>query len=243
MLLINESKGTWTNMTKLKMNWTGSDWTLSSVEDTGTSIAHSTKTITSLLSALTMAGFAVSQVVQEDTLTHLLGLKYAPDIANRQRLKLNNLQDKTGQTSGSVSTLWNPMSRVCQQVYSTNLDGVVFQVDSVFLQEYSSLTSTRTETRSNSSRSDTTTQTEDLPSLQDARRQYMVRNALSTLNDTSASQREAETQSSSECVESQPSHCQAHRPGIYYGTSDAFCWSEEPFSWQSATETTQDRSS
>ena len=230
-------------MTKLKMNWTGSDWTLNIEEDTGTSIAHFTKIATSLLSALTMAGFAASQVAHDGTSTHLLGLKYAPDIANKQRLKLNNLQNKTGQTSGSVSIHWNPMSREYQQVCSTNLDGVGSQVDSVYLQEYSSLTSTRTEARLNSSRSDTTTQTEDLPSLQDARRQYMVRNALDSLNDTSASQRVVGTQSSSECVESQPSHCQAHRPGIYYGTSDAFCWSEEPFSWQSATEMRQDRNS
>ena len=227
----------------LKMNWNGSDWTLNIEEDTGISIVHFTKTVISLLSALTMAGFAVSQVVHDGTSTHLLGLKYAPDTANRQRLKLNNLQDKIGQTCGSASTHWNPMSRACQQVYSTNLDGVGFQVDSVYQQEYSSPTSTRTEARSNSSRSDTTIQIEDLPSLQDARRQYMVRNALDSLRGISASQRGAETQSSSECVESQRSHCQAHRPGIYYGTSDAFCWSEEPFSWQSATETRQDRNS
>lgn len=230
-------------MTKLKMNWTGSDWTLNIEEDTGTSIAHFTKIATSLLSALTMAGFAVSQVAHDGTLTHLLGLKYAPDIANKQRLKLNNLQDKTGQTSGSAWIHYNPMSREYHTAYSTNSDGDGFQADSVFLQEYSSLISTRTEARSNSSRSDMMTQTEDLPSLQDARQQYMVRNALDSLNDTCASRRVAETQSSSECVESQQLQSLQPHQVTYYGSSAGFVSSEEPFSWQSATGMRQERNS
>ena len=230
------------NMTKLKLSWNGSGWTQSIEGGTGTSTVHSMKTATNLLSALTMAGFAVSQVVLDDTSTHLLELKYAPDIANKQRLALNRI-NATGQTSGSVSIHWNPMLREYRYQYSTNSDGVGSQVDSVFLQEYSSLTSTRTEARSNSSRSDTTTQTEDLPSLQDVRRQYMVRNALDSLRDTSASQREVETQSSSECVESQQSQYQVPHQVTYYRNSAGYVSSEEPFSWQYRTGTRRERNS
>jgi len=230
-------------MNKLKLSWNGSDWAQSIEGDTGTSTVPSTKTVISLLSALTMAGFAVSQVVLEDTSTHLLELKYAPDIANKQRLKLNNLQDKIGQTSGSAWTHYNPMLKEYHTVYSTNSDGVGSQEVSVSLQGYSSLTSTRTEAEWSSFRSDTTTQTEDSLSLQDVRRRYMVRNALDSLKNTSASQREAEIQSSSECAESQQSHYQVPHRVTYYGSSVGYVSSEEPFSWQSATETRQDRNS
>ena len=227
-------------MTKLKLSWNGSDWIQSIEGDTGTSIAHSMTTITSLLSALTMVGFAVLQAVQEDTSIVLLDTKYAPDIARKQFLALNKPM-QTGQTSGSVSIHYNPMSREYQATYSTDLDGVGSQVDSVFLQEYSSLTSTRTEARSNSSRSDTTIQIEDLPSLQDARRQYMVRNALDSLRGISASQRGAETQSSSECAESQRSQSQVPHQVTYYGNSAGYVSSEEPFSWQYQIETKRGR--
>lgn len=231
------------NMNKLKLSWNGSDWTQSIEGDTGTSTVPSTKTVISLLSALTMAGFAVSQVVLEDTSTHLLGLKYAPDIANKQRLKLNNLQNKIGQTSGSAWTHYNPMLKEYHTVYSTNSDGVGSQEVSVSLQGYSSLTSTRTEAEWSSFRSDTTTQTEDSPSLQDVRRQYMVRNALDSLRDTSALQREAETQSSSGCVVYQQSQYQVPHQVTYYGNSAGYVPSEEPFSWQYQTGTRRDRNS
>ena len=155
-------------MSKLKMSWTGSDWTLSGEEDTGTSTALFTKTAINLLSVLTMGGFVASQVVQEGTSIHLLGTKYAPDIANRQRLKLNNV---TGQTSGSAWIHYNPMSREYHTACLTNLDGDGFLVDSGCLRESLYHISARTEARSNSSRSDTTIQIEDLPSLQDARRE------------------------------------------------------------------------
>ena len=231
------------SMNKLKLSWKDLDWTLVTEGDTGTSTAHFMKTAISLLSALTMAGFAVSQVVREDTSTHLLGLKYAPGIANRQRLRLNNLQDKIGQTSGSAWTHCNPLSRECHTVYSTNLDGVGSQEVSVSLQGYSSLTSTRTEAQWSSFRSDTTTQTEDLPSLQDARRQYMVRNALDSQNEIYASPRGADMQSSSGCVEYQQSQYQVPHQVTYYGNSAGYVPSEEPFSWQYQTGTRQERNS
>ena len=231
------------NTTKLKVSWTGSDWTLNIEEDTGTFIAPSMTTIISLLSALTMGGFAALLVVQEGTSIHLLDMKYAPDIANKQRLKLNQLTWETGQTSGSAWTHYNPMSREYQVVSSTNLDGVGSQVDSVYLQESSYLTSTMTEPQWSSFRSGTTVEIEDLPSLQDARHEYMVRNALDWLNDTSASQREAAMQSSYECVESQQSQYHQRHQAVYYGTSDAVCSSEEPYLWQSQIETRQETNS
>ena len=211
-------------MTKLKLSWNGSDWVQSIEGDTGTSTAHSMTTITSLLSALTMAGFAVLQVVQEDTSIVLLDTKYAPDIARKQFLALNKLT-QTGQTSGSASIHYNPMSREYQATCSTDLDGVGSQVDSVFLQEYSSLTSTRTEARSNSSRSDTMTLIEDLLSRQDALQRFMDENACDTPVNTCALPRGAEIQLSSECAE----YLRLHYPQLQVNT---YSFNSERGQWE-----------
>lgn len=230
------------NMNKSKVSWNGSAWTLSTEDDTGTSTAHFTTTITRVLSALTMAGFAVSQVVQEDTSIALLGTRYAPDIARKQFLALNKPM-QTGQTCGSAWIHYNPMSREYRTVYSTNSDGDGSLEALESQQESLYRISTITEDELNSFRYATEREVNDaLHSHQDARRQYMARNALGWLNDTSASQREAEMQSSSECVESQQSHCQVHHQGDSYGISEEQCWTEVPCSSQSQTRTRQGRS-
>lgn len=210
-------------MTKLKLSWSGSDWTLSIEGDTGTSIAHSMTTITRVLSALEMGGFAVLLAVQEGTSIHLLGTKYAPATASNQRLALNRI-NATGQTFGSVSTHYNPMLRECQSQFSTNLDGVGSQEASVSLQGYSSHTSTRTEARLNSSRLDTTTLIEDLLLRQDALQRFMDENACDTLVNTCALPREAEIQLSSECVEYLRSHYPQLRVNTYSFNSERGQW-------------------
>lgn len=227
-------------MSKLKMSWTGSDWTLSGEEDTGTSTAPFTKTAINLLSVLTMGGFVASQVVQEGTSIHLLDMRYAPDIANRQRLKLNNV---TGQTCGSAWIHYNPTSREYHTMCSTNLDGDGFLVDSECLQESLYLTSARTEARSNSSRSGTMTQTEDSLSLPDVRPEYMERNVSRAQSDTSASQRVAETQLSSECVESLLSRARRLLREHFSGTLAEPALREESSLLQSPIEMRQERNS
>ena len=228
----------------MKMSWTGSAWALYTEGDTGTSTAHFTMTATRVLSALTMAGFAVSQAVQEGTSILLVGVKSSVDIANKQRIALNKVPLQTGQTSGSASTQWSTISRVSQNEYLTNWDGELSQEDLESLREYSYHTLTTTEVELNSSRYDTLTEASAVShSLQDARREYMERNALEWLNNTSVSQREVETQSSSECVESQQSLSPQQQVVHYYGTSQGFVSSEEPYSWQSAIETRQGTSS
>lgn len=228
------------NTNKSKMSWNGSVWTLSSGDGTGTSIAHSMTTVTRVLSALTMAGFAVSQVVQEDTSIALQGVKFAQDTARKQFLALNKPM-QTGQTSGSAWTHYNPTSREYHTAYSTNWDGEHSLEDLESQAESLYHTLARTEAELSSSRYDTLTEVSDaLHSLQAARRHYMERNASESLRNTCASQREAETRSSSECVESQQS--QSHQPQAvtYYGSSQGFVSSEEPYSWQSAIETGQE---
>lgn len=230
------------NTNKSKMSWNGSVWALSTGDGTGTSIAHSMTTVTRVLSALTMAGFAVSQVVQESTSIALLGTKYAPDIARKQFLALNKPM-QTGQTSGSAWIHYNPMSREYHTVYSTNSDGDGSLEDLESQQESLYHISTITENELNSFRYATEREVNDaLHSLQGARRQYMERNALDWLNDTCASQREAEMPSSSECVESQQSPCQVHRQGDSYGISEEQCWREVPCSSPSQTRTRRGRS-
>jgi len=144
------------NTNKLKLSWNGSDWTQSIEGDTGTSIALFTTTTTNLLSVLTMAGFAVSQVVLENTSTLSLDMKYAPDIAKKQHEKLAS--NEIGQICGSVSTHWNPMSREWTTTTSTNSGGDGFLVDSECLQESLYRISTTIEDEWNSFRCDTMTQ-------------------------------------------------------------------------------------
>ena len=141
----------------LKMNWNGSDLSLDIEGDTGTSIAHSMTTVISQLFVSMMGGFAVSQAVLGDTSTPYLDMKYAPTLANAQ---MQMIMEKfvTGQTSGSVSMCWNPMSREWTTTTSTGSDGVGSREDSESHQESSSHTSTRTERRSSSSRYGTLTE-------------------------------------------------------------------------------------
>ena len=223
----------------MKLNWKGSDWTLSTEGDTGSFTALSMTTVINQLSALMMAGFTVSRVVLDDTSIQLLGTRYAPDTANKQRLKLNKIT-ATGLTSGSASIHYNPLSREWTITSSTNTDGDGSQVDSVYLQEYSSLTSMRTEAESSSSRCDMNQEIRDVSrSLQDARRRYMEENALRNLVNTSASQREVETQSSSECAGYQQLRSRQPHQVTYYGNSQGYVSSDEPFLWRSPTVTTQ----
>lgn len=141
----------------LKMNWNGSDLSLDIEEDTGTSIAHSMTTVISQLFVSMMGGFAVSQAVLGDTSTPYLDMKYAPTLANAQ---MQMIMEKfvIGQTSGSVSMCWNPMSREWTTTTSTDSDGVGSQEGSESHQESSSHTSTQTERRSSSSRFGTLTE-------------------------------------------------------------------------------------
>ena len=225
------------NMTQSKMSWNGSVWTLSTGDGTGTSIAHSMTTVTKVLSALTMAGFAVSQVVQEDTSIALQGTKYAPDIARRQFLALNKPM-QTGQTSGSAWTHYNPMSRAYHTLYSTSSVGESSLEDLESQQESLYRISTITEDELSSFRYDIQREVRDaLHSPQDALRQYTERNVLDWLNDTCVSQRGAETPSSSGCAEFQQSPCRVHHQGDSYGTSEEQCWREVPCSSQSQTRT------
>ena len=162
------------NTNKLKLSWNGSDWTQSIEGDTGTSIALFTTTTTSLLSVLTMVGFAVLQVVLEDTSIHSLDMKYAPDIARKQHEKLGN--NEIGLICGSVSTYWNPMSREYRSVISTNLDGDGSQEVLVYHPESSSPISTTVEQVLSSSRFDTLTEaTAVLRSLQAVHQQFTER--------------------------------------------------------------------
>lgn len=227
----------------MKLNWKGSDWTLSTEEDTGSSTAPSMTTVINQLSALMMAGFTVSRVVLDDTSIQLLGTKYAPDTANKQRLKLNKIT-ATGLTSGSASIRYNPMSREWTVTSSTSTDGDGSLVDLASQQESLYHISTITENELNFFRSDMNQEIRDVShSLQDARRHYMEENALRNLVNTSASQRGAETQSSSECVESQQSPSRQPHQVTYYGNSQGYVSSDEPFLWQSPTETTQETNS
>lgn len=141
----------------LKMNWNGSDLSLITEEDIGTFTAPSTTIETNQLCALMMAGFAVSQGALGDTSTPFLDVKFAPDIAKRQ-LKQLNRKMSTGQTSGSVSTHWNPMLREWTTFTSTDSDGDGSQVVLAYQPESLYHISTVTEDEWISSRCDTITQ-------------------------------------------------------------------------------------
>ena len=188
------------NMNELKMNWTGSAWTLNGEEDTGLYTVRNMTMLTNLVFALGMGGYIVSEVVLGDTSIALLGMKYAPTEVQTQRTATLNVLENS-RTYGSSSNQSNTTSRESQQPSFESLDGKSGQMTtSAFPLERLSPTSTKIEAKSSFTKSDTMKETEDSHSPEGCNLAAMGLNAWAKRDVISALLKEAEIQLSSECV-------------------------------------------
>ena len=160
---------------KPKQNLRNSAWTQNGEGGIGTSIVRCTKTVTNQQYVLKTIGYVVLLDAHAPISLKSLGVNCKLTTVEIQSRKIQE-RIVTGQTFGSVSMCWNPMSREWTTSTSTDSDGVGSQEDLESHQESSSHTSMRTEQRSSSSRFDTLTEaTAVLRSHQAANQQFMER--------------------------------------------------------------------
>lgn len=205
-------------MNKLKLSWNGSTWTHSGEVDTGIVDAHFMKTITNLLKSLKTDGFTATQVVIENTSIVSVACEYNPNKTNVDQAK-ELAKYVTSQTSGLSSNQSNEISREFLLNSCVSWDGENGQITTSGYQlGHSYLTSTQTETRSDTTRLDTLQEEIDaLRSRVDALQSAMDSRLSQNAENIWRSQRGAETQLSSGCVESQPSVSQAQVLEQYFG--------------------------
>ena len=189
------------NTNELKLSWKNSTWTLNGGEDIGPSIVPSMKILINLLSALKTGGFTVSQVVLEGTSIKSLDALCASTRTIMSRLQAARLI-VISQTCGSTSNQSKTTSKESQPTFYESSVGSLGQITtSGYLEAASSPISTQTEARSNTTKSGTTTDIEDLLSLKDAVQSVTDWNAFLSASATCYSQRGLGIPSFSEWLE------------------------------------------
>lgn len=189
-------------MKKQKQNSKDSVFNLFGEDGIGTFIAHSTTTEINQLCAFLTTGYTVSRVVKGLTSVKSWDVSYRPTMAKKMHKEVL-ARVAILQTFGSNSTQSNTTSRESQQESLPTSDGRNGQTTtSEFLVDTSSLTSTQTEQRLDTTRLDTMErEIEDLRSRVDAAQSATVLRYYQNADGTWSSQRVPAIPSYYECAE------------------------------------------
>ena len=160
---------------KQKQNLRNSAWTQNGEGGIGTSIVRYTKTVTNQQYVLKTIGYVVLLDAHAPISLKSLGVNCKLTTVEIQPRKIQE-RIATGQTFGSVSMCWNPMSREWTTTTSTDSDGVGSQEDLESQQGFLYPISTIIENEWNSFRYDIQREArEDLRSHRVVDQQFMER--------------------------------------------------------------------